>query len=168
MITQILTGHTNETNAYLVSDYPYGRQVRCRIRYWVEYHPKKGFRFCSQTENPRTLQWNNPKRSTYSRVAGMMFLDGRGYVSHGCISEYDGEERCLQFIKNFPTMDENNRLSLSLWCKMKTKLYEEMIAGRAYFTINDQKQEADPAEIERYKKELKGWQECVDLLKATS
>lgn len=32
----ILHGHTSHETAYVVDDYPYGRTVRCKIRYWIE------------------------------------------------------------------------------------------------------------------------------------
>jgi len=37
----------------LVEDYPYGFRLRCKIRFWLEYAPKRGFRFVSQTTNPK-------------------------------------------------------------------------------------------------------------------
>lgn len=48
-----LYGHTSEATAYLQPDYPYGAQLRCQRRVWVEHHPKKGMRFCAQTTDPR-------------------------------------------------------------------------------------------------------------------
>lgn len=30
---RLLLGHVSPQTAYLVEDYPYGRQLRCRIRY---------------------------------------------------------------------------------------------------------------------------------------
>ncbi len=47
-----LYGHSSPDTAYLVADYPYGRTVRCRIRYWIETSATKGFRFVSQRETP--------------------------------------------------------------------------------------------------------------------
>lgn len=46
-------------------DYPYGR-LRCHITFDLEFKPKKGFRFVTQTTNPKTGRVNKPKRSTYS------------------------------------------------------------------------------------------------------
>lgn len=165
MITKILNGYTSQDTALLIPDYPYGRKLRCKIRYWCEYDEKKGFRFCSQTENPKNLVWNAPKRSTYRKIAMQMFLDERGYVMHSALSEFSDENEVLQFIKNFAEMDQDNKRSLTVWCIMKKKMHEEFIADRAYFTINGQKQDTSESEIERYKEELKVWEECVSLLK---
>ena len=60
-----LYGHTSEATAYVVADYPYGFRERTQIRYWLEHKPKKGWRFVSQTLNPKTSRWNKPKASTY-------------------------------------------------------------------------------------------------------
>jgi hypothetical protein len=32
---RLLSGHVSPQTAYLVEDYPYGRRLRCRIRYWI-------------------------------------------------------------------------------------------------------------------------------------
>jgi hypothetical protein len=164
MISKFLTGHTNEHTALLIPDYPYGRKVRCRIRYWIESDVKKGFRFCSQTENPKNLYWNAPKKGTYCKIAMVMFLDERDYVQHAALSEYDDVEKVLQFIKQFPILDEDNKRSLLVWCAMKAKLAEKMANGTAYFELNGVKQEKSPEEIERYKKELEQWNACLNRL----
>jgi hypothetical protein len=46
---QLLFGHTSPETAYVVEDYPYGFRLRCKIRYWLEFKAKKGFRLVSQT-----------------------------------------------------------------------------------------------------------------------
>lgn len=92
---QILSNHTSLETAYLVDDYPYGFRLRCTIRYWLEYHPKRGFRFVSQTSNPKRpgLVWNKPKASTYCRFGGAMYLDDVGHVHWAGLTEYsDGAE----------------------------------------------------------------------------
>jgi hypothetical protein len=67
---QPLHGHTSEATAYLVADYPYGFRERTQIRYWLEAKPKRGWRFVSQTLNPKTDRWNKPKESTYFEGGG--------------------------------------------------------------------------------------------------
>lgn len=82
---QVLGGHTSAETAYLVEDYPYGFQLRCKIRYWVETATKgaaKGrMRFMSQTTNPKRPGevWNKPKASTYTELA-VMYLDEINHV----------------------------------------------------------------------------------------
>ena len=89
---RILPGiHVSPESAYIVKDYPYGFRLRCIIRYWIEYRPKMGFRFCSQTSNPKKagLVWNKPKCSIYSRFGmAMGFDDNTGYVIHHGLTEY--------------------------------------------------------------------------------
>ena len=89
-IKEVLQGHTTVETAYVVDDYPYGFRLRCKIRYWLEYAPKKGFRLCSQTTNPKVAyeKWNAPKKSTYSLLA-VMGLDEEGHVTWTGIGAYD-------------------------------------------------------------------------------
>ena len=63
--------------AYQVDDYPYGFTLRCKIRYWIEYKPKLGFRFASCTTNPKKSieQWNKPKYGTYSTIATFLYQE---------------------------------------------------------------------------------------------
>ena len=74
---KILAGHTSPETAYVVNDYPYGFRLRCMIRYWLEYRKGKGFRFVSQTTNPKRSGefWNKPKASTYTTLAVMVLKD---------------------------------------------------------------------------------------------
>jgi hypothetical protein len=86
---QILSGHTSPETAYVVEDYPYGFTLRCKMRYWLEFSPKRGFRLMSQTTNPkRGNVWNKPKASTYMRFGGCMYLDDQGHVQWSGLSEY--------------------------------------------------------------------------------
>lgn len=82
---RVLIGHTDPDSAYVVDDYPYGRRLRCKIRYWIETKPKFGQRWMSQTTNPKQPghPWNKPKGSTYSALM-VMYLDEKGHVqAHG-------------------------------------------------------------------------------------
>jgi hypothetical protein len=95
MTIEILKGHVSPETAYVVADYPYGFKLRCKIRFWLEFKPKLGFRLVSQTTNPKRAgeSWNKPKASTYFRFGGCMFLDGDGHVAWSGLSEYcDGQE----------------------------------------------------------------------------
>jgi hypothetical protein len=89
---RVLNGHTTADNAYRVDDYPYGGQLRCMIRYWIDTAAKgakKGQqRFTSQTTDARrgNTTWNRPKASTYSLLA-VMYLDGKDHVQWTGISE---------------------------------------------------------------------------------
>ena len=85
-----LTGHTSPETAHVTEDYPYGFRLRCRRREWLEFSPKKGFRFCTQTTNPKVAgeRWNVPKKSTYTMLA-VMGTDEEGHTSWTGCSIYD-------------------------------------------------------------------------------
>lgn len=52
-----------------VSDYPYGFRLRCTLFDYVEFNPKKGYRYCTQTTNPKAgHKLNKPKMSTYQHI----------------------------------------------------------------------------------------------------
>lgn len=78
-----LAGHTTPETAYVVSDYPYGFRLRCKIRYWLEYKAHKGFRLVSQTTNPKQSGevWNKPKASTFIHGPAVMTLEENGHVT---------------------------------------------------------------------------------------
>ena len=97
---KILSGHISPETAYVVADYPYGFTLRCQIRYWLEYKPGKGFRFVSQTTNPkRGDRWNKPKASTYMKFGGCMFLDENDHVQWNGLSEYSTGSEAEAFLK---------------------------------------------------------------------
>jgi hypothetical protein len=103
-----LTGHTSPETALVVEDYPYGFKLRCKIRYWLEFSPTKGFRFCHQTTNPKKSVevWNAPKKSTYSML-GVMGLNDEGHVTWTGLSIYDFD-KIEEFGKEYASsFDEN-------------------------------------------------------------
>jgi hypothetical protein len=83
---RVLDGHVSPDTAYLVEDYPYGRRLRCKKRYWVEtatVGEKRGEqRIVSQTTNPKVAgePWNKPHRGTYSMIQAL-FLDDNDRVA---------------------------------------------------------------------------------------
>lgn len=90
----LLTGHTTPETAYNVDDYPYGRTLRCKIRYWVETATKgsgKGqSRPMRQTTDARrdNIPWNKPKAGTYSDMV-FLYLDTRNnHVRFWAIGHY--------------------------------------------------------------------------------
>jgi hypothetical protein len=131
MITKILSGHVSPETAYLVEDYPYGFQLRCRIRYWIEFQPTRGFRFVSQTSNPKKGHvWNKPKASTYCRFGGAMYLDEIGHVQWRGLSEYStGAEAAAWREAYGEGVPEAGRFILDRWVNAKLA-YEEKQAAR--------------------------------------
>ena len=116
-VIQALYGHTSEETAYLVPDYPYGRKVRCRIRYWIESGGNKGYRFCSQTEHPTRKVWNAPKKGTYAKVGANLYLDENTHVQCATLTEYSEAAACRTFAQNFP--QSASIADVRTWCAMK-------------------------------------------------
>lgn len=118
---EILAGHTSPETAYVVSDYPYGFRLRCSIRYWLEYTPKRGFRLWSQTTNPkRGNTWNKPKASTYARFGGCIYLDDQGHVQWSGLTEYcTGAEAKAWHDKFGAGVVEAGKPTTAAWVKAK-------------------------------------------------
>lgn len=157
-----LYNHLSEDTAYLVDDYPYGRKLRCRIRYWIE-KTNKGFRSVYQTENPKNLMWNAPKKSTYHLVAMNMYLDENEHVHFKAINEYSSAEETLQFIKDFPDTDKS---VLLVWCGKKASVNKLFAEGKAWMEVNGVRQKLSEEDIAKHQKEADTWRECFSLVRA--
>jgi hypothetical protein len=103
-VTQVLCGHTSPETAFVVQDYPYGFRLRCKIRYWLESRPKHGFRFVSQTTNPKlpAERWNTPRAGIY-HVAAVLYLDEEQHVQCAYLSPYSSRADRDQFRRIFAT-----------------------------------------------------------------
>jgi len=142
-----LYGHSSEESAYLIADYPYGR-LRCQMRVWLEHDPKKGFRFCSRTEDPKKPgKWNAIKKSTYMLIAGNMYIDENGHVKWSGISEYSEAKDILAFVQTFP---ESELSELSMLVGGRISMYRKMAEGTAYMgmTINGVRKDPTPEELQ--------------------
>lgn len=76
-IHKILTGAVSAETAHVQPDYPYGRSLRCQRRNWLEWKSGKGFRYVTQTNDPKraALTWNKPHASTYTDFALLCLTD---------------------------------------------------------------------------------------------
>lgn len=156
MIVTPLYGHVSPETAYLVADYPYGRRVRCRIRYWIEQSARHGYRFVSQTEHPTSLRWNAPKRGQYVRFAMAMYLNEDGHVKHWGVGEYiEKSEAVLSFIRDFPQADVHE---LKPFIVAKLVYCRRGAAGEVRWTINGVVQPVEQRDVDRYAAELPGWE----------
>ena len=72
-------GFLEQNKTILIKNYPYGFTKRTNIKYWVET-TKRGGRFCSQTLNPKTQNWNKPKKSTYDALK-FLVIDSTGKIT---------------------------------------------------------------------------------------
>lgn len=153
-----LYGHKDENSAYLVEDYPYGARARCRIRYWLEFSSSKGARFVSQTEDPKRLRWNAPKKSTYMPWGGAMYLDSKEHVQWTGVGQYTKDEEMLEFVKAFPDSD------LSILKKVvpiKIKYLMRRISGDSGLSMNGVKVEMSEEDIGEARKDLEIWQDIA-------
>lgn len=157
---QPLYGHTSEATAYLVDDYPYGFTARTQIRYWLEEKPKKGWRFVSQTMNPKTSRWNKPKASTYSDWGGAMYLDEKNHVQWTGVGPYSDERAILAFVQTFPQAKSELRKVVPA----KLRFLRGRINGDIFFTVNNEKQPTTEADVARLSGELATWEEIGALL----
>ena len=157
-----LYGHVSPETAYVVNDYPYGFRMRCKIRYWLERHPTRGWRFCSQTTNPKRdgEVWNKPKASTYVRFAACMYLDDVGHVHWDGLSEYAEATNAAAFVDKFPGADLTE---LADWSTMKSCYCDQYASGNVFFTINNKKCELTAEDAARHVDEGKQWREVARL-----
>lgn len=161
--------NTSEANPHIVPDYPYGR-LRCQIRFWVEYSPNKGFRLVSQTQNPKTNQWNSPKKGTYHRLAGCLYTDDKGHTHMAACSEYSSFTDVLDYLRNFPE-DKVSWDILQAWSLAKVAYYRKLVAEtmRMVITVNgveqEQSEEQREAETNRNRESLAGWEKVLEVLK---
>ena len=81
---EILKIQPTEENPYIVDSYPYGFK-RCICKFWIESVKGRGDRFVKQTQNPKTLVWNKPKKSTYTAVM-IAILNENGHITYRSIS----------------------------------------------------------------------------------
>ena len=131
-----LRGHTSPETAFVSEDYPYGFRLRCKMRFWIEEHPKRGFRACRQSTNPKKSyeHWNKPKKSTYSDVCEGMYLDEKGHVQFCALTKYSHFLDSLEFKQRYwACLGDAARESLDLWISMQ-KIYEREKA-RGHVTI---------------------------------
>lgn len=158
-----LYGHTSEATAYVVNDYPYSG-MRCQIKFWLESDPKKGMRFVSQTQNPKTGRWNNPKKSTYCFLAMGMYLDEKGHCVHDALHQYSKAKEILEFVQTFSTGYDAGKLLY--WCLAKKKLAGKIAEGQSIFSINGVPQKPSEEDQSRARVEMQEWEACASFLAA--
>jgi len=158
-------GHTSQETAYLIADYPYGRTLRCKRRVWLESDPKRGVRFVAQTENPKNGRWNAPHKSTYTDVAGALYLDAENHVQWDGIGYYSTPEEAIAFVQTYGKQGEGaNRLLY--WAQKKAKLAQALADGKAHFTVNGVKCEREETQRANDSKDAAIWRQVAELLGA--
>ena len=137
--------HTNEENALVVEDYPYGWK-KTKIKYWIET-TKKGDRFVSQTLNPKTLRWNKPKKSIYADLMVLVRQKENNHVKTYTWSVAYSIAETLQIFKEFTQGYSFNDLQLIKMKKgnaiYKTREYISVKIVHAGFDNKEQEQEQE-------------------------
>ena len=156
-----LRGHVSRETAYQVSSYPYGR-LRCKIWFWLEYGgDNKGWRFCSQTENPKNGRLNAPKKGTYSKFAMNMYLDENDHVQVKAVNEYSSAQEVYDFVKAFYSkeMDSTTLNTLMGWCKAKYRYERTCVEKKAspYGPLSEHR-------VEECAQNMRMWWRCHNLL----
>lgn len=165
-VVQPLYGYDSASTAYVVADYPYGFHARTQIRYWLETGAgKKGFRFVSQTMDPKRGTWNKPKASTYVPLAAAMYLDEKGHADWVGLTEYSEAKDVISFLHNFPGAD---KVFLKQILPMKVRYYEKLVKlneqGLTGWTMNGVPTALTPTEAERNRAELVAWRAAAAAL----
>lgn len=126
----------NTDTAYLVEDYPYGFTLRCKIRYWLEFNEKHGYRFCSQTTNPKRPAdyWNTPKKSTYRDIIAILALDEFNHIICVSLTSSSSLKEALDFKETYSSCLKPRELArLEDWIAVK-RIYEDKVRPLLYTT----------------------------------
>ena len=146
-------GAVSPETAVVVNNYPWGFKLKTSQRYWIET-TKLGDRFVTQTLNPKTNVWCNPKKSTYSAVMVMTTedKDNKTFVSYISLDlGYSNYEEVSTFEAQIDK-SKLNESQLKMICKCKAinktnKLVKVEIVESTGWT-NEQRLEHDKKQNE--------------------
>lgn len=168
-----LYDHGSVDTAYVIDDYPAGFKARCKMRVWLEFKPKQGWRLVQQTsdkwypgEEPASdaqLRWNKPKAGTYYLLGACMYLDAQGHVQVAVVGPYDKPAKVLEFVKHYPKADFN---SIKAWVLKQFVYIKAKLLGNVAFTVNNEVKPWSDHELGEFRKDLAEWAEvakAVDL-----
>lgn len=98
-----LAAAVSPETAVVIHDYPYGFRLRCQMRVWIEFKPGKGFRYCTQTTNPKKpgTVWNKPKAGTYWRVSCAIAQNCEGHLQPVGLNEFSSLAEYAAFLGAF-------------------------------------------------------------------
>lgn len=103
MLTPLANPQPTKENPHIIPDYPYGFTLRCQMRVWVEHKDGKGYRYVTQTSNPRTgnINWNNPKASTYNPFPLIVGTNEEGHVKYTALHGYMEPGEFTDWLKQY-------------------------------------------------------------------
>ena len=123
---KVLSGHISSETAFIIEDYPYGYNLRCQKRVWLEINDR-GTRLCAQTNNPKKNGiWNAVKKSTYSLFGVLLqkeLTDGNpdevGYVTWSGLSMYEVENKGQEWLNVYKDgLTETQIKELNVYLKL--------------------------------------------------
>lgn len=166
-IDRPLYNFDSEEHAFYVDDYPYSFSIRTQYRCWLERKDGKGFRFVSQTRNPKKVgtPWNKPKVSTYVKLAGCLYLDEKHHVNWSGLSEYSEPNDILAFVKNFSKAEFS---ILKLYLPMKVLYCQRTIDGKANLSINGVPCVPTTCQIEEAEADIKLLKEAQSIIQCST
>ena len=103
---EIIKEKYNETNPLIIKNYPYGFK-KTQIKVFIESVKNKGDRYITQTQNPKTLKWNNPKKSIYNAVMVLISKEN-GHISYLGLYSSTSKEDYEQFINKVGDYEFND------------------------------------------------------------
>lgn len=99
---ETITPQPTEQKPLTVEDYPYGFRLRTKAQYWIET-TKRGQRIVFRTLNPKTQQWNKPKKSIYSDILMLYRNTENGHIENDSLSfTYSRKEDLEKFLAEYP------------------------------------------------------------------
>lgn len=129
----------NPTDQKIISEnYPYGFKLRTTKTDYLEFSPKKGFRHCSVTVNPKTGKLNTPKKSTYYAI--MLLGTDENNHCKSLVYSLNGLadiQSCIDFLKvtdNFDLFSNEQMHYIYLCLLSATKI--DMIARHRYAGVD--------------------------------
>lgn len=150
---ELLKGYNSQESAHIVHNYPYGF-YRTDIKYWIETDKKRGDRFVSCTLNPKTNQWNKPKKSVYNSVMVMTSekKDNKDFISYIGLYPTTSREEIIKFeesIKGFElNLEQKEQLRI---LKAYSKTYENVEFKISGTSLSEEEQKAHDEEQKKIK-----------------
>tara|TARA_R110002050_G_scaffold17772_5_gene52471 strand:- start:175 stop:699 length:525 start_codon:yes stop_codon:yes gene_type:complete len=103
----------NEENMYIIENYPYGFNKKTIRRSYIETNERRGDRIIHQTLNPKTKEFNKPKKSTYSEVI-IAYINEDSKLDFLRLSNYDElNNEQSEFIKNNFNLSNNQKKQIN-------------------------------------------------------
>ena len=103
----------DQSKPVLVSNYPYGR-LRTHVKYSIVSN-NYGETLVFQSQNPKTMQWNNPKKGGYSTI-GFMAINSEGHIGTISLDYNDSESKIKAFESLF--LEHMTQKQKIIFCKI--------------------------------------------------